>query len=936
MTWPVTFMEERIDLAGSKRISADDAARQRATAVAILDRLKTQPGVVLADEVGMGKTFVALAVAASVAWGDRLRRPIVVMVPPALRDKWPRDFKVFVELCLAQNVSGKRDPLVHGVAETGIEFLQLLDDPRHRRVDVIFLTHGALHRGLSDPWTKLAILRHALRPSRFELQRKTLHRFAADLLRTSSKNSDPEVYERLLGAKESEWRGILQSAGFAADDDPVPEAIAKVLSKNRVDFTALRDELGSLPVRRSASITQRINEARRAIALAMKDVWREALREAQFHSPLLILDEAHHLKNPATRLASLFVDPVAAEDMGILEGALKGRFERMLFLTATPFQLGHHELMNVLNRFTGIHWDRRHIAGSEEEFTIQMSELGKRLDATQKAALTLDEKWRKVRPADVDGGGEDAELLEQWWARFTKDPGGQSEQLQIVHRAYVAALERMREANEALRPWVIRHLRARTLPGCNVIRRVELTGAAIENAEGGDHPGLAVKDENILPFLLAARSQAIFGRLERTGETQGARRATFAEGLASSYEAFLDTRAVLDAKIAIDEDESLDGGPGLGTERLNWYLSRLEGALPNAKAFSEHPKVAATRNRVLALWAQGEKVLVFCHFRKTGRAMAQHLSAGMEDILLGRAAEVLGTNKNDADLELGRISARFGEEEPLGRDLRDAVMDVLIKVGGLEESEQVTVVDVVRRFARTDAFLVRYFPLAGDKQSGILEATLSMEDGSGLSLRKKITAFAKFIAERCVPEERAQYLEALLSIQPGERRGTAVLEDGSLENVRLQANIRLVHGGTRADERRRVMLTFNTPFFPEILVASNVLAEGVDLHLDCRYVIHHDLCWNPSTLEQRTGRIDRIDAKAERVKRPINVFLPYIAATQDEKMFRVVRDRERWFQVLMGEDYDVDEAVTDQLERRVPLPRAAAEELAMKLNVWDE
>lgn len=201
-------------------------------------------------------------------------------------------------------------------------------------------------------------------------------------------------------------------------------------------------------------------------------------------------------------------------------------------------------------------------------------------------------------------------------------------------------------------------------------------------------------------------------------------------------------------------------------------------------------------------------------------------------------------------------------------------------------------------------------------------------------MRKKITAFATFIAERCVAEERAQYLDALLSIQSGERRGTAILEDGSLENVRLHATIRLVHGGTKADERRRVMLTFNTPFFPEILVASNVLAEGVDLHLDCRYVIHHDLCWNPSTLEQRTGRIDRLDAKAERVKRPINVFLPYIAATQDEKMFRVVRDRERWFQVLMGEDYQVDEAATDKLERRVPLPRAAASELAMKLEVW--
>ena len=54
----------------------------------------------------------------------------------------------------------------------------------------------------------------------------------------------------------------------------------------------------------------------------------------------------------------------------------------------------------------------------------------------------------------------------------------------------------------------------------------------------------------------------------------------------------------------------------------------------------------------------------------------------------------------------------------------------------------------------------------------------------------------------------------------------------------------------------RLMLTFNNLFFPEVLIASSVMAEGVDLHRFCRFVIHHDLCWNPSTLEHchRPGR----------------------------------------------------------------------------------
>ena len=129
------------------------------------------------------------------------------------------------------------------------------------------------------------------------------------------------------------------------------------------------------------------------------------------------------------------------------------------------------------------------------------------------------------------------------------------------------------------------------------------------------------------------------------------------------------------------------------------------------------------------------------------------------------------------------------------------------------------------------------------------------------------------------------------------------------------------------------MLTFNTPFYPEILIASSVMAEGVDLHLNCRHIIHHDLCWNPSTLEQRTGRVDRIGSKAETVGEPIQVYLPFIAETQDEKMYRVVMDRERWFNVVMGEDYKVDARSTDRIADRIPFPANAANKLSFQLGI---
>ncbi len=132
------------------------------------------------------------------------------------------------------------------------------------------------------------------------------------------------------------------------------------------------------------------------------------------------------------------------------------------------------------------------------------------------------------------------------------------------------------------------------------------------------------------------------------------------------------------------------------------------------------------------------------------------------------------------------------------------------------------------------------------------------------------------------------------------------------------------------------MLAFNSPLFPELLVSSGVLGEGVDLHRFCRHMIHHDLCWNPSSLEQRTGRLDRIQCKAEVARRPIIVYLPFIAGSADEKMFRVVRDRERWFQVVMGQKFELEERTTETLASRVPLPPEIASALLFDLTRWKE
>ncbi len=98
VTWPIELdgLGARLNLKND-RISEADAIRQYRTVEEILRRLANQPGIVLADEVGMGKTFVALGVAMVAALTDRQRRPVVIMVPSSLHEKWPREFEVFEE-----------------------------------------------------------------------------------------------------------------------------------------------------------------------------------------------------------------------------------------------------------------------------------------------------------------------------------------------------------------------------------------------------------------------------------------------------------------------------------------------------------------------------------------------------------------------------------------------------------------------------------------------------------------------------------------------------------------------------------------------------------------------------------------------------------------------------------------------------------------------
>ena len=897
----------------NERVLDSDADRQMRTAAEILRRLNDQPGLVLADEVGMGKTYVALAVAVSVLESTRRRRPVVVMVPAAVAEKWPTEWEVFSERCLSKGHGFRASQPIR----RGSDFLKQLDDPAPRRNHLIFLTHGALTNTLNDPFIHLALIRRAIaRRAQFNRQRRALARFAGVLL--NERRFDEHIASSLLEAPTAKWLGIWNKyyPDKPLDDDPVPLALERSLKE--IDLTPLRSALATIPLQRSTGFEARARLARLRLNEALNQVWTASLAALNERLPLLILDEAHHVKNP-TRLSRLFANEQAEKDAEALQGPLGNMFERMLFLTATPFQLGHHELLGVLSRFNGVRWPSN---AARIQFGEQIQDLGTALNRSKEMALRFERAWARIDLTQAESmhGLTSFELGEE-----------HPETVRIALELGAQAQSEIESGETLLRPWVIRHTRPDRSE-----RRDYLPGRSILQDVNSDL-GLPVEGSATLPFLLASRAQAVASLQSHDG--QSPTRSYFAYGLASSFEAYADTRR--NRAAALDQVGNGEPEPALESPQLQWYLDRISRGLPadTADGWAAHPKVAAVVQRVRELWCKGEKVLVFCFYVETGRSLRSHISRALRSEIISRAAQSLSLDPSAPDEVLAaidRLAIRLLRADSSGYQVfRKRVRSL---ASNLDDKGQDEVAEVVIRFMRTPSFLVRSVDISPNMAASDLLEGLDRPDGSGTTLAQRLQAFSKHFG-RSVDVERDELLGALNNIQTGGIASTSDDFDPSERSHRrevLLPNVRLANGGAKRETRRRLMLAFNTPFFPEVLVASSVMSEGVDLQRDCRYVIHHDLDWNPSTLEQRNGRVDRIGSKAEISGLPVTIYEPFLGGTYDEKMYRVVKDRERWFGVVMGNAPNDDERETESVATRVQLPLKLAENLTMNLSLEAE
>ena len=69
-------------------------------------------------------------------------------------------------------------------------------------------------------------------------------------------------------------------------------------------------------------------------------------------------------------------------------------------------------------------------------------------------------------------------------------------------------------------------------------------------------------------------------------------------------------------------------------------------------------------------------------------------------------------------------------------------------------------------------------------------------------------------------------------------------------------------GGMSGQVNQTLVRQFRMPGYPLVLVSTDLLQEGEDLHTFCSSVHHYGISWTPLAMEQRIGRIDRVRSQS--------------------------------------------------------------------------
>ena len=154
---------------------------------------------------------------------------------------------------------------------------------------------------------------------------------------------------------------------------------------------------------------------------------------------------------------------------------------------------------------------------------------------------------------------------------------------------------------------------------------------------------------------------------------------------------------------------------------VNWYEDQIGRLIPSKSAPEEarylHPKIQPVVHRAVRLWLAGEKVLIFCFYRETAKALRQHIGREVEKATFALAAEKLGLKADHDGRQLGdwfeRVARRFADEDsPFHKAIMGTLREPLeAKEFEILASRADELVQLLAAYVRSPSFIARYLPL---------------------------------------------------------------------------------------------------------------------------------------------------------------------------------------------------------------------------------
>lgn len=970
------------DINLSSKISLQDADRQVKTVNRLLTLLETEPGVILADEVGMGKTFVALATALTYISGIHRNRKILILTPgKELKDKWDKDIDTFRISCIKE-----KSPLKRLAKDEGIDNIKDLLTKKNVPVLTIPLNRIA---GKPKEDEYLCYLGAYFRQRGFSApKRKEMLGYL---------NYDLRTFNDLVVMNPEDWFEVRNIEEFL-DYENIKD----------IDYSPF-DET----IRNGCSEKE------------FKDACRKIRNQIIPEFAFCIIDEAHNYKNPWVVGHKLLNDESSPEH------TLKGKFEKMLFLTATPFQLGYNELLNIFRMFKAA-------KTCPKGFDDQINTLKGLLSNYSKTVEKFECAWLRFSKKSEN------ELSEEEKTKFLEDC-----------REYQDALKAKETLEPDLRKLIVRNVKPKE-------HRKIIFGSC--NNHGKSNCGIDIPDKDKPLFFSLLRLENEIARISRTFRGLTDSMAT------SAYSTVRESKMLKDSS-----SEKFQDNP-LITKYRNMISELIHPTDEN------HPKIKDVVDKVVERYLNGEKSLVFTFYIKTAEALKDSIKKRIDNARITRLKGI--TRKDDIDTYIENTQKKFTSPNDLrylifkenlllthyqsiiqdskiepdeedwklitqhlgengyqfkakkredyrmllkvmehyffkkarklkkinkqgniikrildnnyikyglyvtndeqndkvhndnhmkytinkediehikglkaiqyilnGPNIWNYHKDILYKIDNLELRRKIQKY-IIREITREDLIMEKFISAKYKDEDetwiGVIDKIYAKEEIFTKSfnpetLRDKIDRWLNNIVEKYEKIKDSDDAEEVVKL---------ILTISGLNDIKNDDDVREIHGNSHVN-RSIYFEAFNSPFRPVILICTSIGSEGIDLQRECSGVFLYDLGWNPAALEQKVGRIDRIGSKNSRERNQmqenntyppmLEIYRPFIKGTRDERMHRVLKNREKWFNFLLGtgkrlsDDENgeyADYGEVEKEEKMFSLPEDAIRSLTMTLGIY--